>query len=655
MYRDSTDTIGLAVQYKKVLKGIKEGNWRTNVENLHSTKNREDYSTAKRLLPSVIFSGTFTERNADSLKEYAKMIVIDIDKLLPEQIVEYKEAFKGDQHVHVFFVSPSKKGLKLLIKLQCEARHHLGAFLSLEKYFKDTYGIQIDKSGKDVSRLCYVSYDPEMYHNEESTAWTFDIEEAMKDATSSKRGFDDRPDKFKGHVLSKDAKYIFGVCEKWTQRNVQYESGGRNNYIHMLSCNMNRVGVDIMDAALMVYNNYSDLPFKEIDTTINSAYRNKQEHNTVDVYEVEKGVIPDEAPDLTDNEMVIYDDTIDMIKKGVEGRKITKYFKSYGRNNLQLTFERVAEVMKIASDKMKEVEKKSSMKIESLKDSILGAIAEYKDTGGVSTLIPDFDHILNGGYMPGNLYELIGVGGSFKSIYSICVGIENAKSGSLTLYLSGEMSRLQLIDKIINKELNVELMDGLKNKTITNDSAASLIENLGQLLLDFNIVNGSGWTQDMIIKTVNDIEGSTGKKVTLIIVDGLTQCEDVKRDEIKSAIHNSGMLKEVAKLTNAAVVTLIHTSGGISKHTRNTSKFCRGGDKVCNNADAMLCTSMLIDESSSNMEEGDLLYRQGIFYMRLIDKRGSGLVESKILQVHRPLRLEPLTIDPQVMEVSLKQ
>lgn len=654
LYKSSTDTEGVIINYKKILKGIQEGKWADQVQNLLSLRERssEDYSKSKKLLPSTTFAGTFSARNMDSLVDYSHMIVLDIDKLSEAQVNHYKMAFTEDQFIHACFISPSRAGIKILVRLESAPEHHLAAFLSLEKYFKETYAIAIDPSGKDISRLCYVSHDHDLYMNMESVPFVFDVS-AIE--INTKRGFDDRPDRFKGHVLSKDAKYAFKVCEMWTQRNHQYVDGNRNNYIHVLACNMNRCGVDEKDAELMIYNNYSDLPSKELHTTVHSAYKNESEHNSVDVYEIEKGNIPNDEPDeeLSTSEQIVFEDTLELMRAGVKQSRISKLIKFFASGKLEFTEEEISRLMNMAKEKFKTENEADSHQTESATDALMEAVSQYRDSGGVSTLVPEFDETLGGGLMPGLLYGAIGDGGTFKSIFAHCIGSEKAKGDGLILYLNGEMSRLQLLDRVVNKELGKELIYGLKNREITEEELPNIISELKEVLGDnFQIVNNSGWTQDSIVQTVNNIELKFNKKVQLIIVDGLSQMEDAKKDEIKSAIFNSGELKEVAKRTNTSVIVLVHVSGNPPKHHRDTSKLIRGGTKLINNMDAMFCTSLLVDETSSNIENGDILYRTGIFYLRLIDKRGSGLVLNKIIQVHRPLRLEPLPIDPSAMEVK---
>lgn len=60
------------------------------------------------------------------------------------------------------FDSPGKD-LKAAVWI--DPKRHLESFQALERYFKTRYQVTIDKSVKDVSRLCFYSYDPDAYFN----------------------------------------------------------------------------------------------------------------------------------------------------------------------------------------------------------------------------------------------------------------------------------------------------------------------------------------------------------------------------------------------------------------------------------------------------------------------------------------------------------
>ena len=664
MYRNSTDTIGAEVDYLKVLDGIKTGRWQKDIQNLAQLLQEglsDSYAASKRLLPAVTFAGTFSERLDDKITTFSGMMVIDIDKLDTALLKTYQAAFVQDNFIHAMFVSPSGKGLKLLVKVSSEQadvvdintgavkEYFLKAFLVLEKYFADTYAIVIDPTGKNLSRLCYVSYDPELWLNENSEVIKFDAEKVEVKSTANK--FDDRPEQFKGHVLAKDAKYIFNVCEKWTQRTYQFEVGDRNNYIHVLACNLNRTGVHIDDALLMIYNNYSELPYKEIEQSVRSAYKTQSEHNTIDVYNLE-GDAPEPTPEgMTAEQETIYNDTISLLRLNVDKRVINKLVKVFGISHLSMSEKEVSEIMNRAvSDND---ENSVSLNHTSAEDMLLDIADAFDMVNGASTLVPEIDEVLGGGLMPANLYGFVGDGGTFKSILAQCIGSHAATHNELVLYLNGEMSGKQLLDRVMNKELHIELIEGIKSGNIKKDDMPGLAKELSIKLNGcFEMVNGSGWNKDSIIKTIKDIEKKHKKKVSIIIVDGLSQMEDAKRDEIKSAIYNSGQLKELAKDTNSAIIMLAHCSGGIPKHVRDTSKFVRGGTKLVNNMDAMFCTSLCIDESKSNFDTNDILYLPQKFYLRFIDKRGSGAIVNKIIKVMRPMELIPLDEEAESYEVK---
>lgn len=657
IYRNSTDTIGVEADHLKILGGIKAGRWKAEIENLRTllqSERADDYARSKRQLPAATFGGTFSRREMDAITQASGMMILDIDKLQQHQLSQYREAFEKDVFVHSCFISPSDAGLKIIMKYDADS--HLQAFLQIEEYFKNTYAIKLDPSGKDISRLCYVSYDPDLYLNEESMTFVCDRTRVVD--TSNK--FDKRPEKFKEYVVAKDAREIFKVAVLWTERHHQYVEGNRNNYIHVLACNLNRAGVFHDDAMLMIFNQCSDLDFKEVEQTVDSAYKNKFEHGSIDVYSMPVDQLPEhsEATEMMNQqEEIVYLDTMAFLKAGINTNLVSKYIKNFGSTFLGMEDKNISEIMNQAFAAFKG-SKEDTIKMGSTHSALFSVIDNYKDIGGVPTPVKEINDILNGGLMPGNLYGSIGDGGSFKSIWAHCIGSDAANiknNDSLIVYMNGEMSELQLMDRVMNKELKIELQVGLKNKTINKDNINDLANQLKEVLGEnFQIVSSSGWNAKAIGEKVKEIEQKLNKKASLIVVDGLTHMEDIKRDEIKSAIHNSGQLKELAKDTNTAIIALVHVSGNPAKHHRDTSLLIRGGTKLINNMDAMFCHSRFIDEQGSNFQNNDIMYLDGMFYIRFIDKRGSGKIINKAIKINRPLRLEVLDIDPHMMEVDIK-
>jgi hypothetical protein len=79
-----------------------------------------------------------------------------------------KETLSKNKYVYSVFISPSGNGLKILIKIPADPDNHKNYFNSLEKYFNSPY---FDKTSKNISRVCYESYDPLIYINANSSIW----------------------------------------------------------------------------------------------------------------------------------------------------------------------------------------------------------------------------------------------------------------------------------------------------------------------------------------------------------------------------------------------------------------------------------------------------------------------------------------------------
>lgn len=121
----------------------------------------------KLTLPAVTLSGTFTSRRADQLAEHSGIVTLDFDDLSEADMADAWQKLVADRHVLFVFRSPSGHGLKGGCRVPvCEdADDHTSAWLACERYFKDAHGLTLDRSGKDVCRLCFVSHDPDAYVN----------------------------------------------------------------------------------------------------------------------------------------------------------------------------------------------------------------------------------------------------------------------------------------------------------------------------------------------------------------------------------------------------------------------------------------------------------------------------------------------------------
>jgi len=149
---------------KEYFSNIRSGLWQDSVLGYRTGKLK------KELSPAVTPSGFFpTKRENDKLKSHSGIICLDFDDKNNENLLEKRDEIYADNYLLCGHISIGGKGLALYFKIN--KTNHLGSFLALEKYLANKYHIISDPSCKNVSRLRFVSYDPDLFLNENSEKW----------------------------------------------------------------------------------------------------------------------------------------------------------------------------------------------------------------------------------------------------------------------------------------------------------------------------------------------------------------------------------------------------------------------------------------------------------------------------------------------------
>jgi predicted P-loop ATPase len=156
---------GVEVPLIQLIEAIRYGKWKEKVEKYRTEPEQE----LKLSLPAFTVSGTFPEsRRANAIDTHSGFIAMDFDNI--DNVASLAEALKNDPYTYCLFKSVSGEGLCAIVKI--EPKKHLDAFIGLEKYYLSNYSVGIDPSCKDTSRCRFVSYDPDLYLNYESTMFT---------------------------------------------------------------------------------------------------------------------------------------------------------------------------------------------------------------------------------------------------------------------------------------------------------------------------------------------------------------------------------------------------------------------------------------------------------------------------------------------------
>jgi len=162
-YNNTFSTQFVDVSLTAILTQIASGKYKSIVEKYRETKDPE---IKKTKVPAFTASGTFpNKRKAKDLAEHSGLIAMDFDDV----DISVREELYADDYTYAGFLSISGEGICLLVKI--DGKKHIEAFRALEKYYFKTYGLQVDQSCKDVSRLRYVSFDPELHLNTDSKIW----------------------------------------------------------------------------------------------------------------------------------------------------------------------------------------------------------------------------------------------------------------------------------------------------------------------------------------------------------------------------------------------------------------------------------------------------------------------------------------------------
>jgi hypothetical protein len=111
----------------------------------------------------VTFSGVFSKRNDKELINHSGLLCLDFDHV--PNLQHLKKLLLTDPYfeTELLFTSPSGDGLKWIIPINIHQVTHAQYFIAVSNYLKHNYLIEPDKSGKDISRACFLCHDPEAY------------------------------------------------------------------------------------------------------------------------------------------------------------------------------------------------------------------------------------------------------------------------------------------------------------------------------------------------------------------------------------------------------------------------------------------------------------------------------------------------------------
>lgn len=243
------------------LERIKVGKSKDIILKIRNAETKEIADTYKKKLPCILFSGRFTQRSKEGLKSHSGFIVFDLDDL--SDLEATREELKEIPYVLSIFTSPSGNGLKFIVRIpKCDAKEHSQYFRQFEKEYDY---LDIDPSGKDIARVCFESYDPDLFINEKAIIYNPELIE---------EGFSNF-EKVPVLPINDETEIIKRILNfNWSK---SPQEGERNSFIFDLSSMFCEYGVS-EHSAMQTCLSYRDKGFddREIENTVKSAYKRRQ-------------------------------------------------------------------------------------------------------------------------------------------------------------------------------------------------------------------------------------------------------------------------------------------------------------------------------------------------------------------------------------------
>ena len=265
------------VEIQKVLQEIKTERWKTKIEEVRYHISNGDKNKAKYIkngLPAFTISATFKGgRKKEHFDTYTNLLHLDYDHI--DNAEELRAKVIDIPYTYAAFISPSGNGLKVFVKSDNTLSTHEYTFNALRSYYDEIVGVDSDRNVKDITRLCFVSYDPDLYFNE--NAEVFMSQSYPNNETKSQ----------------KDLNWVWD----FTAKKKEFIEGNRNSFVHLYACNANRCDFEMNDVINYAYS-YSDntFPKEEIERTIKSAYDNNVNEKGSAAKPAKPAILPKDIP-----------------------------------------------------------------------------------------------------------------------------------------------------------------------------------------------------------------------------------------------------------------------------------------------------------------------------------------------------------------------
>lgn len=237
---------------------------------------RAGNKSLKQTLDYITPSGCFSTRNNEALIHRSNIFCLDFDHV--NDLRELKANLLENLTPTLFFDSPSGNGLKVFYCIDIEVGSHSDYFKSFQNYFRKKMKLEIDKQCSDISRACFLSWDCNSYYNYSApTIGKKFIDNYLPKPLAVKQNNVQATQK-----SNTSTKSDFGQCEVIKtnlDKTETFISGNRNHYVGLLSCGLNRIGIDQSTAFnYLLQFEQPDFKSTEINNIVKHSYKQTNLH-----------------------------------------------------------------------------------------------------------------------------------------------------------------------------------------------------------------------------------------------------------------------------------------------------------------------------------------------------------------------------------------
>ena len=262
----------------------------------------EEANRVKKQLPFRTLTANYRDRRlAPGIVRYNPVITLDIDDLEEGQLEQTRTLVNEDPHTLGSFLSPKRHGYKLFVFMQTEYTRrlydrlrqgevtyatleeiHLKLYNAAKEHYEALLGVEVDGSGKDISRGYFISFDPHAYVNAALLEQMSPLPARIIPPEKRESGKKKTPDGTARPIPSAAAsamphdaepweKLIFAKAVTAVKRTTRFRAGNRDNFLFALGNKCYSKGLDEQTAIRLAKNEFGQ-EYPDVESPLHNAY-----------------------------------------------------------------------------------------------------------------------------------------------------------------------------------------------------------------------------------------------------------------------------------------------------------------------------------------------------------------------------------------------